>query len=336
MSKADDENVGVSIGWSWSGVNAKIKSRFLSAVDRFGGRRIDEGGLDSERRIASHKAMTEARVTLITAATRTLSKEIENDPEFARRALQVFSRAERQAENVEACLSLALEDLKNRELPPPENDAGPEVLDTAILDRWEHYAGGATSEQLRERWGRVLSAEVRVPGTFNSKCLRIVDELSSEDAKLFERLCERRLVAWVPTCTTSISDHDVDRLVEAGLVIQSDMGRTLPFVEGSAEGKKAWYLHAGEGLALALRGDAKLPMKGLVDLLLSDKGTPCLPVHVLTDGGVALSSILPHNPTSALSTLAKTIQAKSEADSVWIYKRVDERRWQRLQTEFDE
>lgn len=331
MNEPDDENVGLSVGWSRTGFNAKVKSRFLSALDRLGGRRIDEGGLHDERRIAAHKAITEAQVALITAAAQTMTKDIESNPELAKRVLQRFSKAEREGENVDACLTLAFEDLRNREGALPEYDTGPDELDSATLDRWQHYAGGATSEQLRERWGRVLAAEVRTPGTFNAKCLRIVDELDAEDAKLFERFCMERVVTWIPNCTTSLSEQEVERLQEAGLVVKSELGRTIGFKQGSAMGKSAWFLHVGAGNALVLRADARLPMNGgLMDVLLSDKGTPCLPVHALSEAGVALASILPDHTNRSVEKLAGVIQALSEEDAVWLYKQVEEGRMKRV------
>ncbi|MDX0983291.1 DUF2806 domain-containing protein [Sinorhizobium medicae] len=333
MRKADDENVGLSVGWSWNGINAKIKSRYLSALDRFGARRIDEAGLDSERKIAAHSALTEAQLAIISAATEALTDKVRGDPELARRALQVFSKAERQTENVGACLTLALEDLRNRDEPISEANPGPEQLDNAILDRWEHYASGATTEQLRERWGRVLASEIRVPGTFNLKCLRIIDELEPDVAVLFERFCEQRVRDWVPECINTLKEYQIDALQDGNLVFHSEFGRTVGFEEvTSGDGTKIWFLQGGGPIAIGLRDNPSLPVGGVSAMLRNIGGGVNLPVYALTAAGRALASILPRQQHAGLKNLANAIQAASEPDSVYLYEWAGDR-W--VRSKFD-
>jgi hypothetical protein len=56
------------------------------------------------------------------------------------------------------------------------------------MNRFERFAEDASTDELRQRWGRVLSAEIRKPGTFSPKVLRIVDEIDQSTAAIFERV----------------------------------------------------------------------------------------------------------------------------------------------------
>lgn len=183
LSKSDDA-VGVEVAWSWKGFSAKIRSRLVSAADRAGGARLDSTTLDTDREVAIRRAVTDAQFTLITSASKAVSKGIESDPELARRALAVFARADRQAENVGASFSLALDDLRNRPTDEIDSDEGPDEVRPEFLDRWEQYASQATTEQIREKWGRILSAEIPTPNTFSLKLLRVLDEIDAETAEL--------------------------------------------------------------------------------------------------------------------------------------------------------
>lgn len=54
------------------------------------------------------------------------------------------------------------------------------------LNVFERYAEDASSEQLQDLWGRVLSVEIRRPGRFSMRTLRLLSEFSQADALIFE------------------------------------------------------------------------------------------------------------------------------------------------------
>ncbi|WP_164839260.1 DUF2806 domain-containing protein [Sinorhizobium meliloti] len=268
-------------------------------------------------------------MAIITACAETLSNEVKADPELARRALHVFSKAERQAENVDACLTLAFEDLRNRDEPFREGSAEPDLLDNVMLDRWEYYACGATTDQLRERWGRVLASEVRAPGTFSLKCLRIIDELDSEVAKMFERFCQHRIRDWVPECISAPEQHEIAALQDAGLVLHGDLGHTIDFEAVEAgDGAQLYFLQGDQADAIGLKRNAKLPAGGLTGMLRSIDGRLSLPIYVLTAAGRALASIIPRQRRLAMKRLSEVIQAASEPNAVFLYQWAGDR-WTR-------
>ncbi|MBY5395853.1 DUF2806 domain-containing protein [Rhizobium leguminosarum] len=223
MPDPKDEGVGIEIAWSLQGFSVKIRSRLMSALDHLGATKIAQWSLDGERKLAINRALTDTQLALIDASTKSLEEELRNNPDLAKRTLTALSRAERQSENIEVCLGLAIEDLKDHPSTSDQPADAPEALNPEFLNRWEQYASGATSEVVREKWARVLSSEIRAPGKFSSKILRIVDELDQNTAVLFQRFCECRMFSWAPAILLDFKDHELRELQEAELIIKPDL-----------------------------------------------------------------------------------------------------------------
>lgn len=79
-----------------------------------------------------------------------------------------------------------LEDLSTSEKSPQnENKENPDI-DEDWLNIFERYAEDASTERMQLLWGRVLSGEVKKPGKYSIRTLRILSELSQRDAEIFE------------------------------------------------------------------------------------------------------------------------------------------------------
>jgi Protein of unknown function (DUF2806) len=71
----------------------------------------------------------------------------------------------------------AIEHLRHDGISASDAETGPSELSEEFMTRFETYAEGASTEDLRQRWGRILAREVKKPGTFSLKALRVIDEL---------------------------------------------------------------------------------------------------------------------------------------------------------------
>ncbi|WP_198023382.1 hypothetical protein M728_002591 [Ensifer sp. WSM1721] len=331
MAKKTDEGVGIDVKWSWQGISGKIRSRLTSALDRRAAASIDQTGLDVERQVAVHRALTESKLALIAASTKALQKEIQNNPELARRALNVLSRAEREEDNIQASLGLAIEDLQNRENTGEGSNDGPDQLNPDFLNRWEHYASGATTETLREKWGRVLASEIRVPGSVSLKTLRVIDEIELPTALLFQRLCGRRLGNYVPELTAGIDQYEKVQLTEAGLLLQSEFPRTITFGEGEKADGTSWWMLESNGVGIAVRKD---PLPAIADQakfsiapIRVREGALVLNVLVFTEAGRALASIQNYSEESSFRALAEAIQQGSGTEAAEVLKHVGDNSW---------
>jgi hypothetical protein len=85
--------------------------------------------------------------------------------------------------NVAKALLHAERDLENDAQQPPEN-----AVDNDWLFRWRDSAGAVSNDELQHLWGRVLSGEVKSPGTFSLRALEFLKNISQSEAKDIERL----------------------------------------------------------------------------------------------------------------------------------------------------
>ncbi|CAN7450316.1 DUF2806 domain-containing protein [Pararhizobium sp. LjRoot235] len=279
-----------------TGVKASAKSRAVAAFDRLLGGVADIGNAWLEGVAMRRRAKNEGERQLIEATAKYGVERMGIDDEFASRAFDGhFRKVARQQLNKDAVVAEALEDL--RQQPPSDADAvaGPAVLSDEFMDRFEQYAEGATTEELRQRWGRVLSSEVRVPGTFSAKVLRATDELDSETAKIFERICgfKGRENVIFKQIAGELNFHEKLALTSAGLIADPGItGHLTLFIEGRLDsGDEIWIFPIAN---LALGFKKSCPVKysdgGPV---VNKEGKAAVPAYVLTDVGAALSTILP-------------------------------------------
>ncbi|MCA2408404.1 DUF2806 domain-containing protein [Rhizobium leguminosarum] len=318
MTKQTDGGVGVDLSWSGQGFSAKFQSRLLSAVDRLLGRKVDQVDLDGERKLALHQALTNSQLTLVSAATKALEEEIRNNPELAKRMLSVVGRAEKQINNIEASLVLAIEDLQNHSPVKSEPADAPEALDAELLNRWEQYASGATSEVVREKWGRVLSSEIRDPGTFSLKILRIIDELDQKTALLFQRVCELKIGSWIPqlTAMAEFSKSELSELEQAELILNTETPGSVTFaIVKDGEGTPWWALNVGP-VGIVVR---QFPMPTIIthdrfslDPIRSRDGNLNLNVFPFSQVGSALAGILHQDEQVGFRRLVDVIRLNDD------------------------
>lgn len=303
--------VSISAELTERGVKAGAKSRTLAAVDRLLGGVVDLANVPIERIAQKGRAKTDTQVAAIKTLGEKQLEAIHSDPDFAARAMQqhlkvIGVRHENKTEAVRA----ALEDL--RETPPTEeqNNSGGEQLDDAFLNRWERYAEDATSDQLREKWGRVLASEIRVPGTFSGKVLRIVDELDAEAAIVFEDFCRHRIGSVIPTCLTGeLAFEKQKTLVEAGLIIDpGGVFHRRQFAPNPlGDGTVLWLsTFNNRYIGARLKSETSSPSSPKHAVYFAGSAL-AVQVYILTETGVAISSILPDNSESAVDSYLNKI-----------------------------
>lgn len=92
-------------------------------------------------------------------------------------ANQQSADALRKEINVAKALMHAEGELARDSSPAPAN-----TVDGDWLRRWRDYAGEVSSEDLQSIWGRLLSGEVKEPGTHSLRTLDLLRNLSTDDA----------------------------------------------------------------------------------------------------------------------------------------------------------
>ncbi len=302
-----DKETSLAVELTETGVKASARSRGVSGFDRLLGNISEWGNMLLEPGIVRRRAKMEGERQLIEATAKYGVERLGYDEKFAKRAFENhFGKIVKAQVNKDEVVRAALEDL--RQDPPTEAQAtsGPDEMDESFLNRFENYAEGATSEELRRRWGRILAAEIRQPGRFSPKVLRTVDEIDPETAKLFESLMRHRVRdALLKPIMPELNFSERVALVSAGLIVEPGMGQSISLIEGDGEnGVKFWVFPFGE-FAVGLEQNVKLSY-GTASPIQDAKGIPAIPAYALTDVGRALSSIIAADENQAgLNFVAK-------------------------------
>lgn len=316
-----DKETSISAKVTATGVEAKARSRAVAAFDRLVGNLFEKWNAPAEAKVAEVRAISDARIKIIEAATDLGIKQLDADPEFTKRVVVGHLEAiTRRQQNKEAVVSVALEDLRME--PPTEEQAstGSENLNEDFLNRFERYAEDATGEELRAKWGKVLAAEIREPGTVSAKTMRVVDELDVSTALLFERVCQYRLKDALVKCLIGeLSVTERAQLVSAGLLV--DPGFTGHFRICSesydSKGRSIWLLHLGIAMASFGR-HAKIPehRQNEVPPIQSQNTGPGMPIYLLTDVGVSVASILTNNEENTVAAYLNELSSFLDPEEV--------------------
>ena len=102
----------------------------------------------------------------------------------------------------------------------PESTA--EEVDADWLNNFAGYAEKASSEKVRDLWGRVLAGEIRRPGAFSLSTLRFLAEMDQKMATWFEEEVRLRFRGkYIVRTSESLEGERLDRLSlleEVGLI----------------------------------------------------------------------------------------------------------------------
>lgn len=317
-----DKETTLSVAITDSSIKVGSTSRFVSAIDRLGGSVIDTASAALESFSERRRARTKGEVQLIEAITEYGVTQLGANPTTAERAFRRhFSKVMSQQENIDHVLLEAKADLELN--PPSANDPNQtEELSEEFMSRFEGYSAAATTDDLRQRWGRVLASEVRKPGTFSGKVLRVIDEMDIATAQLFEEVCKSRIHNLVARCVSGVLPYSTTAsLTTSGLMLEAGLMQTFGLQElETPDTGKIWAFRTAFGIIALPINVVTKDGYGDATCLLMESGKPRVPVYVLTEVGVAIASILPDNQSTTFERLARILEKGVEADWVRLYK----------------
>lgn len=328
-----DKETNFAVALTESGIEAKAKSRTVAALDRLGGNILEWGNVLLEVGTSRRRAKMEGEAKIIAATAEHAVKLIGTDDAFAARAISSqFGEAARKQLNKDAVLEVALEDLQTNAPTQEQSNSGPESLSDEFITRFEEYASGATTEQLRERWGRVLATEIRRPGSFSRAVLRVIDEIDPITAALFEAVCENRIQDILPiTLTGELKFDTVRKLVEAGLLTDPGLGHSSFFSESELRnGTPIWIMSFGDRAIAFDRTKSGGHDRNQTIVKSGDKLG--IPIYILTEVGTAVSSILEDKTSAAIENLIAKVTV--EHPDLVVFAREGESLFKRVSGQF--
>jgi Protein of unknown function (DUF2806) len=214
------------------------------------------------------------------------------DPDMMQRAQAHFlSDIFRKQENVEAVAFVALEELQGSD----ENHA--EIIDEVDED-WinifTRHAEAASSERMRQLWGKILAGEIRKTGSYAPTTMRILSELDQKTASDFSLLSEFIFGDYA----AKLSDWNTGEFFDLGCRLE-----TAGLINGGAtQVNRITQSPSGDLAPIAID-------KNLILLVKMPNGAQ-FPVFALTQAGKQLISLNERNLLKAARHLATALKQR--------------------------
>lgn len=194
---ADETNSAIDVVTdlvSDSAIPAPIRRNMFKAVDRLCSALIDVPVGALERRSAEKRAESEARIKIGMEVTDQIIQQIKVDPEFPQRASNTFAKKIlRDQFNLEKILSIAASQLKKTKYNSSTDQNADSEEEKSIEDEWfsafENEACQKSSEEMQERFAQILAGEIKRPGSFSIRAIKLLGEVDSETASIFRTFC---------------------------------------------------------------------------------------------------------------------------------------------------
>ena len=174
------------------GISGPVKRNFLKALGQLCSAAIyipvaHLTGIADERR-----AETAARIKLINTSAGQIAQQMQTAPEYARLAVRKFGhRILREQVNLDMISQKAANELRDES--DSVDQTGPEESGDTINDDWlnafEMEARQKSTEEMQALFGKILAGEIRKPGSYSTKTIRILGGVDQKIANHFVKLC---------------------------------------------------------------------------------------------------------------------------------------------------
>jgi hypothetical protein len=288
-----------------SGLTLAGKSRALAATDRLLGGLIGIPGQYLEGR-RSKAAMKDAiEVERLRAEGNHAIELLKIKSEFARMAARRFIAEELQKQVNREAVWLEMDTEISALLPLDGEDPGDKCceLDNDWTNIFVGYAEKASSERLRQLWGRILAGEIRKPGSFALSTLRIISEMDAEIATAFQEIVALRFGPDTVLPPTEMKNDILNKWVfleEVGLLqgVLSNLNISLSPEADTLDDKSST--------------DTILLGEYYLKVWFRNKAQIIFRYVRITRVGQQLAAILPLNELESLAELAERIRWQSD------------------------
>lgn len=250
-NKFELEQITDTIGDLVIGVPAPIRKNFFKAFAQLCTAAVDIPVAKMESKAAEIRAESVARIQIIKKEGESISEKLEVPKEYIDKASEKFaSRVIKEQLNLDqiglnAACNLAQEDF-NEEIN--DNQKEPKEINDDWLNEFENYAKLKSSDDMKLVFGKILSGEIKNPGAYSIRTIRLISQLDNQAAKLFQTLCsiavsmndrndiiyDARVVSLTGSASSNslrkygLSFDNLNILQEYGLII-SDYNSRFPY-----------------------------------------------------------------------------------------------------------
>ena len=203
------------------GIPAPVRRNLLKAFGQLCSAAIDFPAAYLTGKADERRAETAARVKLINISAGQIAQQMRTDPEYARVAVQKFGhRVLREQVNLDMISQRAASEI--RDDSESMDQSAPEESSDTISDDWlnafEMEARQKSTEEMQFFFGKVLAGEIRQPGSYSTRTVKILGSLDQKVADLFLTLCSMCISQFQDIRVPSISgDAGNNALQDYGL-----------------------------------------------------------------------------------------------------------------------
>lgn len=174
------------------GIPAPVRRSLLKALGQLCSAAIDIPVAHLTGKANERRAETAARIRLINTTAEQIAGQMQTDPEYARVAARKFGhRVIREQINLDMISQNAATEIRNTSDANVQSES--EESGNLISDDWlnvfETEARLKSTEEAQVFFGKVLAGEIRKPGSFSTRTVRILASLDQKVANHFARLC---------------------------------------------------------------------------------------------------------------------------------------------------
>lgn len=168
--------------------------------------------------IAEENTASQERQKLTKLAGKQIAAKMQTDEKYAQIAGEKFAqKILRERANLNRISEIAIEDLvaNAKDEPSPHETETPQ-LSQDWLNVFENEGAPLSSEEMQRLFGKILSGEIRKPGSYSIRTVRLMAQLDNTAAKLFVQLCSLATSLRIPN-TGHIFDARVISMGNAGM-----------------------------------------------------------------------------------------------------------------------
>ena len=174
------------------GIPAPVRRNLFKAIGQLSSAVIDIPVAYLEGIADERRAETAARIRLTNRSAEQIAQQMQTDPEYARVAAQKFgNRVIREQVNLDLISQKAASEI--RDAFESTDQSGRDQSDDTVNDDWlnafETEARLKSTEEMQTLFGKILAGEIRKPGSYSTRTVRILGSLDQSVANHFMTLC---------------------------------------------------------------------------------------------------------------------------------------------------
>ena len=170
----------------------QFKANLFGAFGRLGSAALDIPTAYLEGKAAEIRANNDATIMLLDEAAAQIAGGMDVNADYSTAASRKFAgKVIREQLNLDKTISFAADEMRISHVHSckGKREDPQEPIDEDWLNTFETEARQKSTEEFQFLFGKVLAGEIRQPGTFSIKTIRILGSIDKNTAEVFRRLC---------------------------------------------------------------------------------------------------------------------------------------------------